>query len=273
MERKLIFLDIDGTLTPPGASVPPESALAAIRQAQKLGHKVFLCSGRNLGMQEPVLSYGFDGTVASAGGYVVCGGKVLYDHPMSREKLAWTLELLDSAGAYYLLETRDAAYGSEEAVQLMASSRGGGSEAERWKKAIRENLNIHPLAERGEEPVYKVFFITRHQERLPVGELSREFFVCDQNVFSHDGVYRGELIDLAFDKGTGMAHICEHLGMSLADTVAFGDSMNDLAMLKAAGVSVCMENGDAALKEVSDLVCPPVDDDGLSKAFHQLGLV
>lgn len=273
MERKLIFLDIDGTLTPPGTSVPPESALAAIRQAQALGHKVFLCSGRNLGMQAPVLSYGFDGTVASAGGYVVCGGKVLYDHPMTRSKLAWTLALLDGAGAYYLLETKDAAYGSEEAVHLMASSRGGGSEAERWKRAIRENLNIHPLAQRGEEPVYKVFFITRHQERLPVGELSREFFVCDQNVFSHDGVYRGELIDLAFDKGAGMARICEHLGMSLADTVAFGDSMNDLAMLKAAGVSVCMENGDEALKAVSGYVCPRVDDDGLAKAFRRLGLI
>lgn len=273
MERKLIFLDIDGTLTPPGTSVPPESALAAIRQARALGHKVFLCSGRNLGMQRPVLAYGFDGTVASAGGYVACGGEVLYDHPMTREKLDWTLKLLDEAGAHYLLETLDNAYGSEETMELMASSKGGGSEAQRWKKAIRENLNVHPLEERGDEPVYKVFFITKHQERLPVEELGKEFFVCDQNVFSHDGVYRGELIDLAFDKGVGMAKICEHLGMTLADTVAFGDSMNDLAMLKAAGVSVCMENGDEALKAVSDHVCPPVDDDGLAKAFRQLGLI
>ena len=119
MERKLIFLDIDGTLTPPGTSIPPESALAAIRQARERGHKVFLCSGRNLGMQEGVLSYGFDGTVASAGGYVVCGGKVLYARPIAEEQLRWTLALLDGAEAYYLLETRDAAYGSEAAVELM----------------------------------------------------------------------------------------------------------------------------------------------------------
>lgn len=272
MERKLIFLDIDGTLTPPGTSVPPKSALAAIRQAQALGHKVFLCSGRNLGMQAPVLSYGFDGTVASAGGYVVCGGEVLYDHPIPPEQLKWTLALLDAAGAYYLLETRDAAYGSEEAVRLMASSRGGGSEAERWKKALRENLNIHPLQERGEEPAYKVFFITQRQERLPAEKLGKKYFVCDQNVFAHDGVFRGELIDLAFDKGTGMEKICAKLGMTLTDTVAFGDSMNDLAMLKAAGISVCMENGDEALKAVSDYVCPPVGSDGLAQAFRRLGL-
>lgn len=272
MERKLIFLDIDGTLTPPGTSVPPESALDAIRQARERGHKVFLSSGRSYGMQEQVLSYGFDGSVASAGGYVVCDGQVLYDHPIAREQLNWALKLLEDAGAYYMLETRDAAYGSEGAIGLMTEGRGGGSEALRWKRTIKENMRFHAMKEYGGEPVYKVFFITRYQERLPEEELDKVFFVCDQNVFAKDGIFRGELIHRDFDKGTGMAHICEHLGMTLADTVAFGDSMNDLAMLKAAGTSVCMENGEDALKEVSDLVCPRVDDDGLAKAFRQLGL-
>ena len=47
MSTKLIFLDIDGTLTIPGSNVPPESALDAIRTAQSFGHKVFICTGRN----------------------------------------------------------------------------------------------------------------------------------------------------------------------------------------------------------------------------------
>ena len=55
---KLIFLDIDGTLTTPGSNVPPESALRAIRGAQAAGNKVFLCTGRNYAMLEPVLQYG-----------------------------------------------------------------------------------------------------------------------------------------------------------------------------------------------------------------------
>ena len=45
MNSKLIFLDIDGTLTTPGSNIPPESALEAIRLAQRAGHKVFLCPG------------------------------------------------------------------------------------------------------------------------------------------------------------------------------------------------------------------------------------
>lgn len=39
MNSKLLFLDIDGTLTPPGRNDPPESAMEAIRAAQKAGHR------------------------------------------------------------------------------------------------------------------------------------------------------------------------------------------------------------------------------------------
>ncbi len=46
MNQKLIFLDIDGTLTSAGSNIPPESAMTAVREAQKKGHKVFLCTGR-----------------------------------------------------------------------------------------------------------------------------------------------------------------------------------------------------------------------------------
>ena len=48
MEQKLIFLDIDGTLTEPGKNIPPASAVEAVCRARKNGHKVVLCSGRNL---------------------------------------------------------------------------------------------------------------------------------------------------------------------------------------------------------------------------------
>lgn len=53
MERKLIFLDIDGTLTEPGKNVPPASAVEAVRAARTNGHRVVLCSGRNRGMLSP----------------------------------------------------------------------------------------------------------------------------------------------------------------------------------------------------------------------------
>ena len=74
MNRKLIFLDIDGTLLPPGEMLIPDSTLQALRAARANGHKLFLCTGRNLRMTAPLLEYGcFDGAICSAGGYVLVG--------------------------------------------------------------------------------------------------------------------------------------------------------------------------------------------------------
>ena len=70
MEQKIIFLDIDGTLTEPGHNEPPESAIWAVKKAQEKGNYVVLCTGRNYAMLSPLLSYGFDGVVASSGGYI-----------------------------------------------------------------------------------------------------------------------------------------------------------------------------------------------------------
>ena len=67
MGRKLIFLDIDGTLLPPGDMLIPESTLAALDRARANGHKLFLCTGRNHRMTEPLLRHDcFAGAVCSA---------------------------------------------------------------------------------------------------------------------------------------------------------------------------------------------------------------
>ena len=87
MDKKLIFLDIDGTLTPAGSNTPPESAMKAVKLAQAKGHKIFLCTGRNPAMLAPVLALGFDGAVAGAGGYVFTSDEVLFDCPMEGANL------------------------------------------------------------------------------------------------------------------------------------------------------------------------------------------
>ena len=87
MGRKLIFLDIDGTLLPPGDMLIPESTLAALDRARANGHKLFLCTGRNHRMTEPLLRHDcFAGAVCSAGGYVLCDGKTLVDIPMEPQQ-------------------------------------------------------------------------------------------------------------------------------------------------------------------------------------------
>ena len=70
-----------------------------------------------------------------------------------------------------------------------------------------------------------------------------------------------------------MKIVADYYGADLADTIGFGDSMNDLEMIETVGYSVCMDNGSPALKAMSDMVCPAVEEDGLYQAFEKLGLI
>ena len=49
--------------------------------------------------------------------------------------------------------------------------------------------------------------------------------------------------------------------------------MNDLEMIRITGTSVCMENGSPKLKEISDVIAPRVEEDGLYKVFQKLNLI
>ena len=271
---KLIFLDIDGTLTEPGTNVPPQSAVDAIRAARAAGNRVFLCTGRNYAMLAPLLPYGFDGYVAGAGGYVVCADELLYDCPMTQEQSGRVLSLLKENGIYRTIEARDASYCDAGTAEFMGRAAGNNSEAERWRRALEENLHIRPMEEYAGQPIYKVTFVCERREQLdPIrAALDDEFNIVVQDVFSRNSV-NGEFINRKYDKGRGVRRIAEALGVPLADTVGFGDSMNDLEMIETAGVGVCMANGSEALKRVSGMVCPAVGEKGIAEAFRTLKLV
>lgn len=70
-----------------------------------------------------------------------------------------------------------------------------------------------------------------------------------------------------------MERLCEFLGVSRTDTIAVGDSMNDLEMLQAVETGVCMANGSLSLQKIADLICPPVTEDGLYRIFETLQLL
>ena len=274
MEKKLIFLDIDGTLTSGGTNIPPQSAVKAIKAARDNGHKVFLCTGRNRGMLKPLLAYGFDGYIGSAGGYVCCGDEVIFDCPMSGEQGRACIDVLHRNGVYITIEARDDTYGDEGLGAFVRGSEAANSELARWRKVLTENLGILPISQYRGEPLYKVVFMCLEEEQLREARalLEKDFrFVCQER--PDLGCMNGELINRAFDKGRGVLKVCEYYGFDRKNTIGFGDSLNDLEMIETAGIGVCMENGADELKKRSDMICPPVEKDGLAEAFSRLGLI
>jgi len=276
MERKLIFLDIDGTLTKAGSNIPPDSALEAIRRAQKNGHKVVLCSGRNYGMLSPLLQYRFDGLIGSAGGYIRCGEKVIYDCPMTEAQREKCMTVLERCGVFRTVEGLEKTYTDESFKQFLAANADSGANSEllRWREQLENSLGIRPMAEYQGEPVYKIVFMCRNKADLaePMRELGREFDFCIQGVDRY-GIVNGELINKKFNKGTAVLRLADYLGIPVDNTVAFGDSMNDREMIEAAALGICMGNGSEELKALADEVCGPVEEDGLYKAFASHGLL
>ena len=274
MNKKLIFLDIDGTLTSPGSNVPPDSALEVIRLAREAGHKVLLCSGRNYDMLSPLLKYDcFDGAVASSGGYVFYGDEVLYDCPMTEEQKDTAMRLFKENGVFRTVEAKDGSFCDEGLSDFLNESSGGNSELVRWRKALESDLGIRPMAEYDGRPIYKVVFMCKEASQLApaIEALEKDFFFLVQDMAAANCL-NGELVNRKFDKGLGIRRVCEALGYDIADTVGFGDSMNDLAMIETVGTSVCMANGSPNLKKKSQIVCPAVEEDGMAKAFRDLGL-
>ncbi len=270
---KLIFLDIDGTLTVAGENVPPDSAIYAIKMTQAKGNKVFLCTGRNLDMLKPLLKYGFDGVVGSSGGYVTVGDEVLFDCPMSNEQRDIALEALHNNGVFCTIEAKDGSWGDDNMDEFLKDQPEGNSEIERWRKALSENLGIKSMKEYDNSPIYKIIMMCTDEKQLDEAKrlLEKDFTFVIQEVKAHSCI-NGELVNKKFDKGKGVKLVRDYYGLTDEDTYGFGDSMNDLEMMETVGTSVCMENGADALKKIADLVCPSVSDDGLAKAFSQLGL-
>ena len=279
MKQKLIFLDIDGTLLPPGEMLIPQSTVEALHKAHANGHKLFLCTGRNLRMTQPLLDYGFDGAVCSAGGYVFCGDKVLVDLPMEPQLAQGVRSAMERHGVECTLEARDATYGSLKMIERWSfTHRDAGplnSEAARWRKAMQDGMSLTPLSRYDGQPIYKIVYIAEHLHDLDEAKrlYQDQFVFCESNLDTmDDGMVNGELINRKFDKGTGIRAICRHLGHPKEDTIGFGDSDNDLQMTQAAGISVCMGNGSERLKQLCDRIAPTVYEDGLAREFAALGL-
>lgn len=277
---KLIFLDIDGTLTAPGENTPPQSAVDAIVKARAKGNKVFLCTGRNPDMLRPPLRFQFDGFISCAGGYVAVGEKyddVIYDHPMTDEQRDIALKTLHDSGVFCTIEAYGGSWGDENLGDFLKGQGEGNSELERWRKALSENLGIKPMSAYDGSPIYKVVIMCNKMEQLDAcrSALGQDFNIVVQEVKvggSSSTCINGEIINKAFNKGLGVRLIAEKFGVPISDTVGFGDSMNDLEMIQTVGYSVCMANGSEKLKELSDKVCPSVSEDGLAKAFAELKL-
>ncbi len=252
----IVYFDIDGTLAI-GKNVPP-SAQEALRQLRANGDLVFICTGRNPSYAQKNFAQYADGFICCNGRLAVMGEKILYDHPMEKEQIKEIIALLDSVGAgYVFLETEAGWYGgAEEGFEALASVQDPGF----VKKGI-DPENIHPYS-------FDVWFRDldmRHAiERVLDG-------ICLLN--PHGPHPSADMTVLGIDKGTALVSVAEVLGVNIRDTYAFGDGVNDICMIEAAGHGIAMGNGVNRVKEKAEFVTTEILDDGVMNGLKHYGLI
>ncbi len=76
--------------------------------------------------------------------------------------------------------------------------------------------------------------------------------------------YLLEVGNPAVSKGTGIAFVAEHLGISLDRVVSFGDGENDLELIDEAGFGIAVDDANPLLFDRADWICPSADVEGVA---------
>jgi hydroxymethylpyrimidine pyrophosphatase-like HAD family hydrolase len=74
------------------------------------------------------------------------------------------------------------------------------------------------------------------------------------------------------NKGAAIRALAQHLGCGAEQVMAFGDGLNDLTMIQAAGMGVVMANGMDELKACADYITDDCDHDGVAAAIEKFCL-
>lgn len=259
--KKIVFFDIDGTLWD-FRNYIPDSTREAIRLLRENGHYAFINTGRTRGyVQNPnLLSLGFDGIVSGCGTAIEYSDKVIFLYEVPRDVMENTVDVVRGLGFRPILEGfeylylddhefKGDLYGEKLFRDLGDRRRFIDNDRGSWNAS---KLSCATIVERMDEC------------RNLLGD-TYDFIVHTPEVC--------EMVPAGFSKGTGILKTCELLGVDVKDTIAIGDSVNDLDMFSVAGTAVAMGNGSDIAKENADFVTSPMLEDGIYNALKELKLI
>lgn len=269
--RKLVFLDIDGTLLPKSHHVT-EKVKQALRRADENGHFLCICTGRAYS-EVPEEMRKFDGIISAAGACIMWKSEILLAEYLSEEETGQIIDLLEEVEAVYIMEGLEKSYSQEENYKrFLEKLDSSGEEEELLKGFLAQTFSCVLTAEMKKTHKCSFFYAKKDsawlRERLKKWDMSLTAFSQAETRGSS-----GEITKTAFSKGTAVRYLSDFLGIPIEDTIAIGDSENDLEMLKAAGIGIAMGNAPDYVKEAADDVTKSVEEDGVYYAFLKYGLL
>ncbi len=276
-EKKVILIDVDGTLVDYENHLP-NSAVTAVRRARERGHLVYICTGRSRSeVYDEIWNIGLDGMIGANGGYIEHQGKILYHAHLRKEQCSAIVDWLHSRNLEFYLESNTGLYASEHfeeagtPVMLKYMQRKGNPQ---------RDINIRTLypdmvfgEELYREDVNKISFILNSYADV----IAAKKCFPDLKIGTWGGKGETALFgDIGIndtDKATAISLLLEYLHMEQKGTIAFGDAAVDIPMLKFCELGIAMGSGGTQIKAMADDITDAVDQDGLYKAFQKYKLL
>lgn len=258
---KLIVTDIDGTLVPEGTNVVNPEFFSLFRCLKAQGIYFVVASGRHKScidkMFEPVKNDIF--YITSNGAYIGTYSKKMTVADFSPEIYQQLFDDLDNhIKQPYYAETIDTAYTSctdSSFVTFMNESYG-------------YDMQLCSSMSEIKDPIIKLaFYHTENITEIDPKWIKKWNKICKAVI---SGTHWIDFITKGTNKGNSLAKLQEVLGITIHETVAFGDQINDIEMLKQAYYSFAVENANPTVKNAARFTCDSCENNGVIKTLKQL---
>ncbi len=251
---KAIFFDIDGTLVSFKTHTIPASTIQSIHAARRKGIKIFIATGRPIPFIDNLGALEYDGIISANG--AMCStaeGNILYQSPIYRTDLEKLIQ-------YHQENPFPIAFASDKEVFLTSHND--------QTKEIFNLLKVKPTEIRTIEhcldmPVIQIIaFFTENQEPFIMSEVLKGCTAHRWHPYFADIISKGQ------SKSSGIDTMLHHYGISISETMAFGDGGNDISMLKHVACGVAMGNANETVKAAARYVTTSVDDNGVANILQ-----
>ena len=259
---KLIALDLDGTtLTRNGLTRRTKETL---EEAIRRGIHVVIATGRPyVALPQEVLEIkGLEYIAISNGGHVVdpeCN--FIYSNCASKDAMLEVREIMKETGYPVEVFTGGCAYVDQ---RLYDDLKENGSTYMGARYILRTRKPVEDIYDFWLQHSGEIENINTHYESLEVrASMWKRFEEIPGITVTSSQRNNIELVGETTSKANALRHLTQMLSLDMDQIVAFGDSLNDLDMLQAAGISVAMGNADEELKKRADFICPTNEEEGV----------
>lgn len=262
---RVIVMDMDGTLLT-SDKIVTDYTKEILRSMKRNGYRIGIASGRPLiGIKRTIEALGIDDIVQFM---VASNGAQLYDIEKDRESDFYQLEpdvIHEIIELYKPFELNPYVYQGDSCYAY----KNDGT-IERAAKNNHLKIHICDMEKEVTSPQSKLVLSTPPEKMKAV----EAFYECHKSdkyraFKSQEDMF--EFVHPMLSKVYGIEAYCREYGYNLDEVIAFGDTTNDLEMVRDCGTGVCMCNGTDDVKAVADIITENSnDEDGLAHVLVKL---